>query len=371
MPKAVIVGAGINGLCTARALVARGWQVEVLEAGPAPNPAAASEDRHRLIRAQYTDPGYAARLPAAFAAWDALWRDLGRSHYIERGVLALSRAPGDWTDRSRAAAGGAGMEDLGPAEITRRWPMLAPEGLRFGLYAPRGGVLLADRILADLRRWLGERGVAIRTGTPVTAIDAAAGAVHGPAGGSAGDVVIVAAGVGVPRLLPGLAGDLVPHRVVLAWVEPPQRWRADWDAAPTWVDLGGAEDLWGMPPVAGMAMKLGAGHLTRPGDPETERRLAPGEAETVLAAYRGRFRDIDDFRVVEGLVNFYLMAPGERFVLRRDRRVVLLSADSGHGFKFGPLTGADVAEALDTGAFDAVARRLAGAAPVAEGFSPA
>jgi glycine/D-amino acid oxidase-like deaminating enzyme len=54
------------------------------------------------------------------------------------------------------------------------------------------------------------------------------------------------------------------------------------------------------------------------------------------------------------------MAPGERFLLARDRRLVVLSADSGHGFKFGALTGEDVAEALDGGDFDAVARRLAG-----------
>jgi sarcosine oxidase len=61
------------------------------------------------------------------------------------------------------------------------------------------------------------------------------------------------------------------------------------------------------------------------------------------------------------------MAPGERFLLARDRRLVVLSADSGHGFKFGALTGEDVAEALDGGDFDAVARRLAGHLPAGQG----
>jgi sarcosine oxidase len=139
MPKAVIVGAGINGLATARALIVRGWRVEVLDRGPIPNPEAASSDRHRLIRAQYAgQPGYAARLGDAFAAWDRLWADLGRSHYLERGVLALSRAPGDWTDRSRAAFDAAGMpyERLDPAAVAARFPTFATEGVAYGLHSP-------------------------------------------------------------------------------------------------------------------------------------------------------------------------------------------------------------------------------------------
>ena len=62
MPKALIVGAGINGLASAWGLVRADWQVEVFEAGDVPNPLAASTDHHRLIRAFYSDPGYAARI---------------------------------------------------------------------------------------------------------------------------------------------------------------------------------------------------------------------------------------------------------------------------------------------------------------------
>ena len=140
MPKAVIVGAGINGLCTARALHRRGWAVEVVEAGPVPNPQAASWDRHRMFRVHYPEPEMAARMRDALAAWEALWLDLGRSHYVERGTLALSRTAGDWSERTGTAlaAVGAPLEQIEVAELSLRFPMLETAGVRYGLWSPAG-----------------------------------------------------------------------------------------------------------------------------------------------------------------------------------------------------------------------------------------
>ena len=363
MPKAVIVGAGINGLCAARALVLRGWRVEILDRGPIPNPEAASFARRRLIRGHYPDPALAARFPAARAAWAALWRDLGRAHFRATGVLALSRAAGDWTDRARAAASAAGapVETLDPGALAARCPgPFALDGVRFGLHDPAGGVLAAAAILRDLAGWLARRGAILRPHAPVDRIDPAAGSGAGPAGRAKGDVAILAAGVGLPRLAPDMAGDLVPRRVVVVHADPPPSWAAGWASAPAWVDLGGEDDLWGAPAAGGLPIKLGAGRLTRPGDPASERDATPADAAAVLDAYRGRMAAGWAPQAPRAAVNFYLAAPDERFVLRRDRRAILLSADSGHGFKFGPLTGEDLADALEPGGFEPAAARLAG-----------
>ena len=106
MTDVLIVGAGITGLCTAYWLTKAGKSVTIVEQGRVPNPTASSSDHHRLIRMFYgARSGYAARMPDAYAAWRAMWADLGpeQRYYAETGMLALCQEKGDYTDLSRAA----------------------------------------------------------------------------------------------------------------------------------------------------------------------------------------------------------------------------------------------------------------------------
>jgi glycine/D-amino acid oxidase-like deaminating enzyme len=102
--NALILGAGIMGLCTAWALAHAGWQVRVIEQAPIPNPRGASVDQHRLIRHAYgAQAGYMRMVDPAYAAWDMIWAALGARHYVETGVLALANHHGGWLAESRAA----------------------------------------------------------------------------------------------------------------------------------------------------------------------------------------------------------------------------------------------------------------------------
>jgi glycine/D-amino acid oxidase-like deaminating enzyme len=361
MPKALIVGAGINGLSTAWALCKRGWQVEVFEAGAIPNPFAASADHHRIIRHFYSDPGYATRIPDAFAAWARLWKDLGRSHYHPRGMLAVSRVAGDWAEQCGAVLReqGADLVEMDASTLARAYPMLETEGVRHAMLTKDGGVLMANAILTDLAIWLSDQGVTLHTRTPVSSVTregsllTASGATH------AGDVIITATGVHSETFHEAFT-DCHARRVTVLYVDPPQHLRAAWQTAPCWIDLGGEDDLWGMPIIEGLPMKLGFGAYTQPGDPDTEREISQTDIETVLSAYRGRFKDIEQFTLRTPHVNFYYMAPEEKFRLHANGRHIAVSADSGHGFKFGTLTGEDVAEAVMGGEIDLIAQRMAG-----------
>ncbi len=108
-------------------------------------------------------------------------------------------------------------------------------------------------------------------------------------------------------------------------------------------------------------MKLGRGDLRRADPAGADRRMTADEVAAVLDGYRGRFRGAERFHVRWHQANHWTLAPDERFVLARHGRVVVVSACSGHGFKFGALSGRDVADAV-TGAapLDAVAERMAG-----------
>lgn len=361
MAKAIIVGAGINGLSTAWALTKRGWDVEVFEAGPVPNPIAASTDHHRLIRSHYTDPGYALRIPDAFAAWDRMFADLGTRPYAPLGIVGLSREAGDWTDRCRdtMAARGVPYDVLAPAEVAARYPMFETSGVRYGLLTQDGGALMAKQILIGLAAWLRAQGVGIHEHAPVDCVDPA-GHITAKGHRYDGDRIIVTAGMDTGRFCPGLAPQIHPRRIVVLYVTPPEDLRTMWEAGPCWIDLGGADDLWGMPPIAGLPMKLGYGGHTQPGDPATGRVVHQEDIDAVMGAYQGRFKEIERFTVTEPHVNFYLMAAGEQFLLRDEGAALYVTADSGHGFKFGALSGEDIAEAADGGDIPAIARRMAG-----------
>ena len=362
----LIVGAGITGLATAHSLVRRGHAVTILDRGPIPNPRASSFDRHRLIRPHYPDaPVYARRIGEAFDAWDALWVDLGSSHYVETGVISVSLEEGDWTARARTIMDETGepYEVLDPAAFAARFPQFAIPDMAYALYTPRGGALLADEILRGYVGLLRAAGATLVEHADVTKVDPAAGRVTCRDGRVfQGDAILVAPGVGAPELFAGLVDvPLVPRRSVLAYVQPSPATAAAWATSPSWVDLGGVQEFWGIPPMRDIPLKLGLGPGPQEGDPDGDRNVRPEEIRALLDAYRTRVKDIDGFTLVEGHANWWTLAPDERFVFTREDKVFLLSACSGHGFKFGALTGEDVARAM-TGEEEerAVAARLSG-----------
>src|SRR5690348_13510729 len=231
--KTIVVGGGVMGLATAWALAREGCTVELFEQGALPNPLASSFDEHRLIRHPYGDQmGYARLIDDAFAAWELVWRDIGHTLYAPTGTLALTGNGADWAARSAAtlAAIGRPMKELSVGELRRRFPMLDAGGVERGFWMSSGGVLFAQDILAALVEHLaGDDRVRLHPKTAVQSVDLERGRIT-IAGGAphAGDVVIVAAGAWVARLLSDLGSRLVPSRQVVVYFDLPPEQRAAW-----------------------------------------------------------------------------------------------------------------------------------------------
>jgi glycine/D-amino acid oxidase-like deaminating enzyme len=344
----LVVGAGIMGLSAARALVRRGHRVRLVDQGPIPNPLSSSFDQHRLIRYPYgAMAGYTAMVAEAYPAWDRVWNDLGERLYVETGTLVLSRSDAGWANDAASTMDALRIpfERLTPRAIGARFPFIGPAGLRWGLYQPSGGVLKADAIVTALARYLVRAGATLLPHTRVIRIEGDRGAVV-TAGGDTlmAEAVVLAAGAWSPAL--GVRG-VTPSRQVVVYVAPPGADAATWAAAPMLLDIDPDAGFYLVPPVDGLGLKIGDHRFSLTGDPNAPREAEAEEMAALCLAARERILGFDRWEIIRGHVCFYTCAPEERFVVRREGRVWTMTGFSGHGFKFGPLVGERLAEAID------------------------
>ncbi len=363
--RIVVVGGGVVGLCTAWAAARAGHSVTLVEQGALPNRRASSHGAHRLIRAPYGSmDGYAAMIPEAYRAWGSLWSDLGRSHYVETGTLALgsTETPG-WTaasadqmDRLRIA-----YRRLSRAQVDAEYPWVLTRPGDWGFHLGSGGVLFASRILEDVAAWLASRAT-LRPGCVARSVDLEAGLVDTSEGRIAGDAVVVAAGPWVGRLVPDLATMVTPSRQVVAYLDAPPAWRTAWATGPMLLDVGTA-GFYAVPPRDGTPLKVGDHRFSLGGDPDVDRDPTPRELQEVAGLARDRLRGFADYRVAGGRTCFYTVEADETFVVHRRGRGVVATGFSGHGFKFGAAVGLRIAAHLDGAAgAEALAEWAAGRA---------
>ncbi|MBD0416673.1 NAD(P)/FAD-dependent oxidoreductase [Oryzicola mucosus] len=350
----IVVGAGIAGLSTAWALVKAGHSVSIVEQGPIPNPMAASGDHHRIIRRAYgAATGYGGLITEAYAAWDELWADLGENHLDPRGFICISREEGDDTDayRDGLVAGGYPFETVAPDEAILRWPFLAPDSFRYVIHSSDGGALHCRKIASGLAAWLKAHGANVYENTKVESIDSREGTVDLEGGETMrADRIVVTAGAWVLKLFPMLDGELKTYRTALAYVEPPADLKAAWEKAPVILDVGGKTDGYMIPPSGGAGMKFGSGlHKVRTSDADWNREPVEGEGEAIRNLFSPPIARIEEYRITEVVTCAYTFTADETFFAHDEGRCLVVSACSGHGYKFGAAVGRRVAEAVGDG----------------------
>ncbi|WP_181702773.1 NAD(P)/FAD-dependent oxidoreductase [Chthonobacter albigriseus] len=341
MTRICVVGAGIGGLTLARALAGRGAKVDVVEQGPVPNPVSSSHDEHRVIRHAYgAFEGYGRMMPSAFAAWDRLFADLGTRHFAQTGSIFVLRGNEDYAARSAAVMRetGATMREIPLDALADRLPMINPAGVKSAFETPADGMLFNTRILGDLTVHLSRMGVTFHPFTAVTAVDAERGVVSTSRGEIGADAVVVAAGAWMPKLLPSLAETAVPSRQAVVYLAPPVGFAERWSKAPVVVDFAGDQGIYTIPPREGTRLKVGDHVFTMTGDADDDRTARADDVARLLDAIDASFVGFDGYTVLERKICYYTVRPEEAFLARPiGTRGWVLSACSGHGFKFAPL----------------------------------
>jgi sarcosine oxidase len=353
---AVVVGAGLNGLAAAWQLARLGaGRVALLERFRLGHRFGSSHGAARVTRTTYPSAVYANLMRAANAeAWPRLEREAGERLIHRHGGIFFGPAGGLYDGYARAMGAFPGeVVRLAPAEAAPRFPGFRFEGSAGVLWDRTAGVIAAERTLAGLARLCRRSGVEILEETRVTGIvpSAETVTVDTDRGPFLADRVVVTAGPWTAGLFPALAGRLTVKRQNVGFYRlGGDRAKTAPERFPVWAYLGRDEHdfYYGLPEFGREGVKA-ARHATASGagdDPDGGRE----PSEDALVALDGFVRRLFTAPVearIDAETCLYTNTPGEDFILDRhpaDPRIVIGAGFSGHGFKFGPLTGRILAE---------------------------
>jgi sarcosine oxidase len=334
---AVVVGVGTMGSAALYHLARRGCRVLGIEQFDVAHEHGSMHGETRIIRLVYHE--HAGYVPLARRAYE-LWYELDPTLVHTVGLLDVGTAD------SWLIAGGVqscrdhqlAHELLDAGELRSRFPQHAAPPDHVGLLQPDGGYVEAERGVRAHVRAAVAAGAELRTGERVLGWASSGDVleVRTDAASYIVDRLVLAPGAWAPMLLQ-LAGDLfVPTRQVIAWfatsgTSPEPVFIAEEDGDAIFYGITHAGRL-----------KLGLMH--HPGgtvDPDALDRDAREDELAALAEFAGRrLRGIG--RLVEARVCLFTNTPDKHFVLDRHpeaENVVIVSACSGHGFKFAPAVG--------------------------------
>jgi glycine/D-amino acid oxidase-like deaminating enzyme len=156
---------------------------------------------------------------------------------------------------------------------------------------------------------------------------------------------------------------MTPSRQVALYLTPPADLAESWSRSPMILDIDGAHGFYGVPPIPGTGLKIGDHRFSLTGDPDTDRDGGEREGRAIFESCKMRLRHAEGYHLDEVKTCFYSVTPDERFIADPVGKAIVVSACSGHGFKFGALFGQALAEVLDgRRSPEALAGLMAGAA---------
>jgi glycine/D-amino acid oxidase-like deaminating enzyme len=358
--KIVIVGAGINGVTAAIELKQRGHDVVLLDPGPLPHPLAASTDISKAVRAGYgPDEDYSELADRSIELWRKWNQQFGVELYHEVGCLFLRRtpsAPGDFEFETVRVLEERRhhIDRLNSADLRARFPAFLADYFGEGVLDRAAGYVESGRVVATLVQRASSSGVKLRERAQFESLVESNNKVAGVALRSGEEIqtdkVVIATGAWTPYVLP------FTHKFFRATGHPVIHFRPkNTDLfLPQRFPFFGADisttGFYGFPLNQGVVKIANHGPGREMSPDSAERVVTPEEENMTREFLASAIPALADAPIVYTRICLYCDTHDGDFWIAPDPErhgLIVATGDSGHGFKFAPVLGQIIADAVE------------------------
>ena len=343
---AIVVGCGVMGAAVSYNLAKRGLRVLNLERFGVNHKFGSSHGRTRIIRlAYYEDPRYVPLLRRAYESWREVESRSGKKLLQITGGLMVGRKEGELVRGVLKSANSHGLphEVLSASRAGEKFPAFTLGDEYTAVFEPNAGVLFAEECVRALVGLGSEAGCEFRFSEPIGRWTGASEGIEVETsnGTHVASKLVVCAGAWSGELLRGLV-PLECERQVPFWFSS----KGEDIFSPPRMPVFIMEEEKGVffygTPELGHGVKVARTHGGEVGDPDKVRREV---TDTDIAPVRGfisrRIAKLEG-PPISSTTCIYANTPDLNFAVGlhpADPRVVVLSACSGHGFKFASVMG--------------------------------
>jgi len=357
----MVVGAGINGVTSAIELNRRGHDVVLVDQGPLPHPLAASTDISKAVRRAYgTDEDYTALADRSIKLWRKWNQEFSVELYHEVGVMFVRRRkmkPGDFEHESfkMLQKRGQKIERMNSAQLWKRFPAWNPELYRDGVFELEAGYAESGRVVAVLIGRARSLGIELRDNVRFSRLDISGNRVSGivldDGQRIAADSVVMAVGAWTPYLLPFTKEFFRANGQPVFHLEPKQPDLFTPERFPVFGADITTTGYYGFPLNRDGVVKIANHGPGREMSPDSPERTVTSEDEKNLREFlASTFPLLADAPIVYTRICMYCDTHDGHFWIAPDpdrKGLTIAAGDCGHGFKFAPVLGEIIADAVE------------------------
>jgi glycine/D-amino acid oxidase-like deaminating enzyme len=359
--KTIVVGAGINGVVAAIELRKRGHEVALIDPGPLPHPLAASTDISKAVRAAYgADEDYTALAEQSRKIWRQWNVEFGIELYHEIGFLFMRQRPmqpGDFEYESFKLLEQRGhrVERINSKYLRERYPAWRAERYPDGFLDLEAGYAESGRVVATLVQRAKSLGVELRENAKFRELDEGGSRVTGilleNGEKIAAATVVMAVGAWTPYALPFTRNFLRASGQPVFHLKPKQPELFTPERFPIFGADISTTGYYGFPLNGDGVVKIANHGPGREMSPDSPERAVTKEEENKMRQFLFHsFPALADSPIVFTRLCFYCDTPDGNFWIAPDPDrpgLIIAAGDCGHGFKFAPVLGEIIADAVE------------------------